>query len=117
MYYKARTKAMSNNRVYHLAAILWRGKRVIRVGANTYKTHPRFKRVYEDGSVGYHMHAEMDVLRFARPGDIIEVMRFKKSGGFAMARPCKHCMKHIRKAGIKKVRYTNDLSQWEEINL
>ena len=90
---------------------------MVRVGANTYKTHPRFGRVYKDGTVGHHMHAEMNVLRFAKPGDTIEVMRFKKSGGLAMAKPCEHCMRHILEAGIKRVRYTNNFNGWEEIAL
>ena len=116
MYYEAREKAMSNGRNYHLAAILRRKGRVIRVGINSNKTHPKFTRMYPDGTVASHMHAEMDVLRFAQPGDILEVMRFKNCNhDFAMAKPCRHCMTHIRNAGIKKVKYTNPEGQWEEL--
>ena len=117
MYYEAREKALNNGRVYHLAAILKRRKTVVKVGENTYKTHPRFKRVYPDGTTGSHMHAEMNVLRFAKPGDVLEVIRFKKSGGRAMAKPCEHCMRYIREAGIKKVRYTNSQGDWETMKL
>ena len=117
MYYEAREKALNNGRVYHLAAILKRRKTVVKVGDNTYKTHPRFKRVYPDGTTGSHMHAEMNVLRFAKPGDVLEVIRFKKSGGRAMAKPCEHCMRYIREAGIKKVRYTNSQGDWETMKL
>jgi len=113
VYYAAREKALSNGRVYHLAAILRRGKSVIKIGENTFKTHPRFKRTYPDGTTGSHMHAEMNVLRFAKPGDTIEVMRFLKTGGRAMAKPCEHCMEHIRKAGIKSIKYTNASGDWE----
>ena len=113
MYYKARERALNNGRIYHLAAILYRGKSVIKIGENTFKTHPRFTRTYPDGTCGSHMHAEMNVLRFAKPGDVLEVLRFKKTGGRAMAKPCKHCMRHIREAGIKEVRYTNPDGQWE----
>ena len=113
MYYEARERALNNGMVYHLAAILKRGKIVVKVGENTFKTHPRFKRIYPDGTTGSHMHAEMNVLRFAKPGDTIEVLRFLKTGGRAMAKPCGHCMKHIRAAGIKKVRYTNSDGNWE----
>jgi deoxycytidylate deaminase len=117
VYYKAREKAMNNGRLYHLAAILRRGKTVVKIGENTFKTHPRFKRVYPDGTCGSHMHAEMNVLRFAKPGDTLEVIRFTKTGGRAMARPCEHCMRHIREAGIKKVRYTNSEGEWESMKL
>lgn len=116
MYYEARNLAMSNGREYHLAAILRRGKNVVRIGENTHKTHPRFTRTFPSGMVASHMHAEMNVLRFAKPGDIIEVMRFIKScDNPTMAKPCEHCMHFIREAKIKKVRYTNWNGEWEEI--
>jgi deoxycytidylate deaminase len=117
VYYAARDRALNNGRVYHLAAILKRGKRVVKIGENTYKTHPRFKRTYPDGTTGSHMHAEMNVLRFAKPGDTIEVIRFLKTGGHAMAKPCRYCMQHIREAGIKEVKYTNPDGEWECIKV
>ena len=117
MYYRAKELAMSNGRSYHLAAILRRNGRVVRVGENTCKTHPRFKRQYADGTWGSHMHAEMNVLRFALPGDELEVMRFKKCSTFSMAKPCALCTSEMRKAGIKRVRYTNWDGDWEELSL
>ena len=118
MYYEARKKAMNNGRQYHLAAILRRNGKVVKVGENTRKTHPKFKRKYPDGTWASHMHAEMNVLRFAQPGDELEVMRFKKCDhGFAMAKPCEICMKHITESGIKKVRFTNSKGKWEEIRV
>ena len=64
------------------------------------------------------MHAEMDVLRFAEPGDELEVMRWRKSDNtFAMAKPCRHCMPHILKARLAKVTYTTDDGTWEELKL
>ena len=118
MYYEARKMAMANGRCYHVAAILRRKGKVIRVGINSDKTHPRFKRKYEDGTWAAHMHAEMDVLRFAQPGDELEVMRFRKSdNSFAMAKPCRHCMPHIIGSGISKVRYTDDNGRWKELQL
>ena len=113
MYYEARERALSNGRCYHLAAILRRKGRVVRVGVNSDKTHPRFKRRYDDGSYAAHMHAEMDAIRFAEPGDELEVMRFRKSDNkYAMAKPCAHCMKHIKSSGIKKVTYTDENGEW-----
>jgi len=116
VYYKAKELAINNGRTYHLAAILRRNGRVVKVGENTSKTHPRFIRQYEDGTYASHMHAEMNVLRFAEPGDEIEVLRFKKcSHTLTMARPCKYCMSHLRKAGIKKIRFTNWNGEWETL--
>lgn len=118
MYYEARKKALNNGRVYHLAAILRRKGKVVRVGVNSGKTHPRFKRKYEDGTWAAHMHAEMDVLRFAEPGDELEVMRWKKSDNtFAMAKPCRYCMEHIISSRISKVLYTNGHGIWQELML
>ena len=118
MYYRAKNLALNNGRSYHIAAILRRNGKVIRVGENTDKTHPRFKRQYPDGTWASHMHAEMNVLRFAQPGDEIEVMRFKKCNHErTMARPCMLCVEALRKAGIKKVRYTNWNGEWEELYL
>ena len=118
MYYRAKILAINNGRTYHLAAILRSNGKVIRVGENTHKTHPRFKRQYEDGTWGSHMHAEMNVLRFAKPGDEIEVLRFTKcSHQLTMAKPCSICMQEIKKAGIKKVRYTDWNGAWKEIKI
>jgi len=118
VYYEAREKALGNGRCYHLAAILRRNGRIVRMGVNTSKTHPRFKRMYEDGTYGSHMHAEMNVLRFAQEGDELEVMRWRKSdNSFAMAKPCRHCMPHIIEAGISKVSYTNERGEWKDLEL
>ena len=105
---------MNNGLDYHVVAILRRRGRIIKIGENTTKTHPRFKRQYSDGTWASHMHAEMNVLRFAKPGDEIEVMRFKKNcQNLTMAKPCPVCVKEIAKAGIKKVKYTNWDGEWE----
>lgn len=118
MYYRAKEQAINNGRTYHLAAILRRNGKVVKIGENTCKTHPRFRRQYEDGTWASHMHAEMNVLRFAHPGDKVEVMRFKKCDhAWTMAKPCALCMRYMRQAGIRSVKYTNWLGEWEEITL
>ena len=117
MYYRAKNLALSNGRHYHLVAILRRNGKVVKVGENTDKTHPRFKRQYADGTWASHMHAEMNVLRFAERGDEIEVMRWTKCQHMTMARPCCLCMKHMKDMGISKVKYTNWEGKWEELKL
>ena len=88
------------------------------MGENTNKTHPRFKRQYKDGTWGAHMHAEMNVLRFSKPGDEVEVVRVSKCGKHkTMAKPCKFCQEAMIKAGISKVTYTNWEGEWEELKL
>ena len=115
MYYKAKQKALKNNNKFHLAAILRRNGVPIKICTNTDKTHPKYKRKYPDGSWGANMHAEMSALRFARPGDELEVIRVNKCGQITMAKPCPECQKEIEKAGISKVRYTNWDGEWEEL--
>lgn len=118
MYYQARELALNNGRTYHLAAILWRNGCPVKIGENTSKTHPRYKRQYKDGTWASHMHAEMNVLRFAQPGDEIEVMRFSSCGEHkTMAKPCPLCEAEIRKSGIRKVKYTNWNGEWETMKL
>ena len=86
------------------------------MGTNSYKTHPKFGRTFSDGTVIHHMHAEMDVLRFAKPGDTLDVMRFRHGDGtFAMSKPCVLCMALIIEKGIKKVRYTDSDGKWQSI--
>jgi len=118
IYHIAKLKAIANGLPFHVAAILKRNGKVISIRENTEKTHPRFKRQYADGSWASHMHAEMNVLRFAKPGDEIEVIRFKKCDyGWTMAKPCKICESEIKKSGIKKIRYTNWDGAWEELRV
>ena len=118
MYYRAKNAAVNNGRVYHVAAVLKRNGRVVRIGTNTDKTHPKFKRQYPDGTWGSHMHAEMDVLRFAKPGDDLEVMRFRKCDhSLTMAKPCRYCLKEIIKAGISGVKYTDWNGEWKNLSL
>lgn len=106
MYYRAREIAINNGMEYHLAAILRRGKSIVKIGTNNSKTSPRFIRTYPDGTTGSHLHAEMDVLRFSKPGDVIEVIRWNKTG-MTMAKPCSYCQQFLKDAGIKHVIYTD----------
>lgn len=114
MYYLAAEKAAHNNHKWHLAAILRRGKSIIKVGTNSYKTHPNCIRRYDSGYESASLHAEINVLRFAKPGDILEILRIKKSGGYGMAYPCPHCMKQIIKVGISVIRYTDNDGNWHK---
>ncbi len=122
MYYTAKTRELAINnkeQIFKVVAVLRRGKHTVRIGVNSTKTSPRFPQHYHDGQVGYHMHAEMNVLRFAKPGDTLEVLRFRNDDNtrLAIAKPCMHCQKYIKQAGIKKVKYTNDNENWEIMRL
>ena len=105
MYYKAKMKAMSNNMKYHVAAIVWRKKKPILIRSNSHKGHPSCLRTLEGGTVTSSMHAEMNVLRFAKKGDEIEVIRWGKSGRKLCSKPCKMCENAMRNAGIAAVTF------------
>ena len=113
MYYKARELALNNEHLYHLTAILKRKGSIIRMASNSNKTNPIAKRVFSNGDVLYTMHAEMNVLRYAMPGDELVVLRWHKNGEPAMAKPCCYCSKLIVEKGIKKVTYTNENGEME----
>ena len=88
---------------------------MIRIGVNSDKTHPAAYREYKNGWAAC-LHAEMDVLRFARPGDTLEVLRIS-ADGIAMAKPCKFCQKMIEEKGIRKVRYTDPNGEWQSFKV
>jgi deoxycytidylate deaminase len=118
VYYKAKTIAMNNGQPYHLACILKRGKSMLRIGTNSYKTHPRFGRKFKSGPKEvFTLHAEMDVLRFAQPGDDIIVLRFRADGSLAMAKPCIDCQKIIEEESIRRVYYSNSDGDIIRMNL
>lgn len=103
----ARQAALNNEHAFHVAAILKRNKSVIRIGANSTQTNPKFGRPYKNGHYGYHLHAEMNVLRFARQGDEITVLRFNSRGELTMGKPCHLCEKFLREVGFKEVTYSD----------
>ncbi len=92
---------------FHLAAVLIRKRRVIKIGVNSYKTHPKFPRTYRCGNMGWNLHAEMDALRYAQPGDKLMVLRFSAKGGLTCGKPCPVCMKYIKEAKISQVYYSD----------
>jgi len=104
---KAKKIGFNNGHAFHLAAILFRGKDIIKIGTNSTKTHPKYHRVYSNGDEGSHLHAEMSVLRFSKPGDVITVMRWNSKGELTMSMPCTYCQEFIKDAGIKTVIYSN----------
>jgi len=105
VYYKAKRLAMSNGMRYHLAAIVWRKKKPIFICSNSKKGHPKCLRTLEGNSVTSSMHAEMSAIRFARPGDEIEVIRWGKTGEVKCSKPCEMCESAMRAAGIKSVTF------------
>jgi hypothetical protein len=101
LYYKARQMALANRQPFHVVAILLRGKSVIRIAVNGPKTSPRNRRKYDDGKESFHHHAETAALIWAKPGDQLIVLRYRKSGDLVCARPCVHCEERLKKAPVE----------------
>lgn len=116
-YSEVRERALNNDHTYHVAAILWRRGKPIDVFTNSHRKSPVYFRYHSvskpgrpSGSV-YCQHAEMAALRSAKPGDKLEVIRFREDGSIGCAKPCQHCEKRIKKLGLR-VRYTDDEGVW-----
>ena len=120
MYYPSRAKelALTNNQDYHLVAWAKKGSSVV-FGINSDRCSARFSRIHPDGSVGFHLHAEMDLIRKFQPGDLdqIKVIRFSKSGEVTMSKPCPYCQRFLRRHGVKRVKYTTWDGEWKTLEL
>lgn len=120
MYYldKARDVALSNSQQYHLVAWAKRGSSVV-FGTNSVRCSTKFKRIHPDGSRGFQLHAEMDLIRKFKPGTLkeITVVRFSKSGVPTMSKPCCYCIYFLRRHGVRKVYYTDWNGNWKVMRL
>lgn len=105
---------MNNGHQFHIAAILWRGNKPV-ITTNSDRKRKNFARFYTKDTIltAFCTHAEMEAIRYAKPGDKIEVIRWRKDGTVAMAKPCAHCQLHLKRAGITKVKYTTDKGTFE----
>lgn len=86
-------------------ALLVDGCRVIGVGINEMKTHPKLFYL-----AWPYLHAEMKVL-FSEgldnvKGMVVYVARVRRDGIVGNSRPCEKCMGFLREGGIKRVVYT-----------
>ncbi len=111
MYYPSVVKelAMNNGQPFHLAAWVKVGNSYI-VGVNSDRCSSKFHRYHNDGTSGFHLHAEMDLLRQLDPDrgtKEINVVRFHKNGKATMAMPCKFCRKFLLDYGVIRVNYSD----------
>lgn len=94
---------------FRMAAIVVKGNRIMSVGTNKYKTHPRQINPHT-GESGSSVHAELDAIiglpKESLKGATIYVARQTIDGNPAIAKPCKCCQKVIEVSGIIRVFYT-----------
>ena len=94
---------LSNHGHHKLGSVIVRGSKIVSVGTNKIKTHPRSPHIF--GS----LHAEAAAILLSKQdlsGCEIYVYRETKAGVPAMSRPCIYCFPFIKEAGIKKVHYS-----------
>lgn len=103
---------LSNHPRFQLGAVIVRGSKVISVGINHIKTHPKSPHPFKS------LHCEMAAVLLAKQ-DLtnceIYVYREIKSGEKAISRPCVYCIPFIQDVGIKKIHYTIDGGYKSEI--
>lgn len=101
----------SPHKVFPMCAILAKGNRILSVGFNSHRSHPKqrpLRKVWPCLT-----HAELDALAGMRD-DLIEgatlyIARLKKSTKDAgCSKPCAACMGLIREKKIKKIIYFSD---------
>jgi deoxycytidylate deaminase len=109
----AKVAANSEHRT-QLGVVIAKGKRVISVGWNKYKSHPRQLSYIKDGKriqTG-SVHAELDAIigvpQKHLEGATLYIARVLADGACGLSRPCSACRKVIRAAGIRKIVYTEN---------
>jgi deoxycytidylate deaminase len=105
-YLKIAKKHFNIKKDYNVIAIILNKKgNVLSIGTNKQKTHP-LQDKYSDGKRIY-LHAEIDALSKCKkhPYKMI-VIRLKRNGETALAKPCSVCSKAIEDFDVKIVEYT-----------
>jgi len=94
---------LSNHGHFKLGSVIVRGSKIVSMGINNIKTHPKAPHPY------FSLHAETAAIISAKQ-DLskceIYVYRETKNGLPVMARPCEYCLPFIQEVGIKKVHYS-----------
>ena len=104
-----------------MVAFVKRGNHIV-AAANNEKSSPKFLRFYAKGCTtrAYTGHAEMilcDKLKGDIKGKTVYVARFLRDGTPTMARPCKHCQRHLFEHGVRRVRYTDWNGKWKKMKI
>lgn len=105
----AKKVAVANDQYpkWSLGCCVVRGGSIQSIGWNKKKSDPTY--MYAFGACS--LHAEIHALKqmnFQAKRCILYIARWKKGGGFGLAKPCELCQPYIEKAGVKRVIYTID---------
>lgn len=103
---------------YKVGCVIVVSGRVMSLGWNQNKTHPRHAN--PQNSFRRTIHAEVNAIMSASDisGGIVYVYRELKNGRPALARPCNYCYKLLEEKGVKRIYYTVRSSPyWREETL
>jgi len=98
---------------FRMAAGIVHKGHLVATGVNSYKTHPIMTNGgYKEEQI--HLHAEADAIRKAlsllSPSDLAKsdlyVVRVKKDGSEALAKPCRGCQGLVSTFNIRSVEWT-----------
>ena len=95
---------------FNLVAIIEKGGRILSIGTNNMT---KSRTAYFNGDFDKGTHAEFNaisLIKNAKDADI-HIFRFKRDGSYGDSKPCQHCMREIKKSGIKRIFYWEDSKQ------
>ena len=102
------------HRQHQMGAILTHSGRIISIGMNSHKSHPKMGRVKT-------LHAEVSCLIGVRyqdlKGSTMYVARVNKNGKVGMAKPCSICQAVLAEYNVLRIYYTNSAGQIEKMEL
>ena len=101
----AKSMCKFSNFKFKLGCVIVNKNKVIAMGHNSLKTHPRSPSFYK------FLHAETHALiksgRKELKGSDVYVARKLKNGNSALARPCIDCEKALLEAGVENIYFTD----------
>lgn len=94
----------SNHPQHRMGAVIVRKNKILGLGMNQCKTHPKSPNPY------HMIHAELSAILNSRQEDLtgaeIYICRIRKGGDFGLSRPCKDCLRLLKLNGIDLTHYT-----------
>lgn len=113
--------AKRSPRMIKVGAIVVKGGNMVAFGHNEKRYTRDLKDIRGDDGLCAELRAVLQLLRERRLpqlcGSTMYVTRVRKNDKFAMAKPCFLCEKNLRTFGVRKVFYTDDNSNIQELKL
>ena len=111
--YAIRAACLSEFRSHRVGAALFKKNKLVGLGFNQKKTHPRCP-------TNHSQHAEFNTCigmnrEELADGLTIYIARLTRTGKVGLARPCESCDNMLVGLGIKKIFYTNHKGSLEQL--